>query len=246
MSSWYYADGSRQRRGPVDVEALQGLYRDSLIALDSLVWREGMPHWAPLAACAAELGPPIATDVASSPLPPPLPLTAVGTTSARPTISSSTRSTPVATSRNGAGWAIGIAVGSVIGVVGLAFVFGIVAAIALPAYQDYTARAKVSQAIGALAPLKPQIAEFLEREGRCPTNDDAGFHPPEHYAKGTLGIVRIGHFDTAQCGVEALLHMPDNAKLDGKPLWLDLDQDAGSWDCSSEIDDKFLPQDCRG
>ncbi|AAM43010.1 fimbrial protein [Xanthomonas campestris pv. campestris str. 8004] len=133
-----------------------------------------------------------------------------------------------------------------IGVVGLAFVFGIVAAIALPAYQDYTARAKVSQAIGALAPLKPQIAEFLEREGRCPTNDDAGFHPPEHYATGTLGIVRIGHFDTAQCGVEALLHMPDNAKLDGKPLWLDLDQDASSWDCSSEIDDKFLPQDCRG
>ncbi|WDJ05763.1 pilin [Xanthomonas campestris] len=246
MSSWYYADGSRQRRGPVDVEALRGLYRDGLIALDSLVWREGMPHWAPLAACAAEFGPPIATDVASSPLPPPLPPTAVGTTPPRPALSSSPRSTPVATARNGAGWAIGIAVGSVIGVVGLAFVLGIVAAIALPAYQDYTARAKVSQAIGALAPLKPQIAEFLEREGRCPTNDDAGFHPPEHYATGTLGIVRIGHFDTAQCGVEALLHTPDNAKLDGKPLWLDLDQDAGSWDCSSEIDDKFLPQDCRG
>ncbi|MEA9731350.1 pilin [Xanthomonas campestris] len=242
MSSWYYADGSRQRRGPVDVEALRDLYRDGLIALDSLVWREGMPHWSPLAACAAELGPPIATDVASSPLPP----TAVGTTPLRPALSSSPRSTPVATARNGAGWAIGIAIGSVIGVVGLALVFGIVAAIALPAYQDYTARAKVSQAIGALAPLKPQIAEFLEREGRCPTNDDAGFHPPEHYAKGTLGIVRIGHFDTTQCGVEALLHMPDNAKLDGKPLWLDLDQDAGSWDCSSEIDDKFLPQDCRG
>ncbi|TXD43886.1 DUF4339 domain-containing protein [Xanthomonas campestris] len=246
MSSWYYADGSRQRRGPVDVEALRDLYRDGLIALDSLVWREGMPHWAPLAACTAELGPPIATDVASSPLPPPLPPTAVGTTPPRPALSSSPRSTPVPTSRNGAGWAIGIAVGSVIGVVGLAFVLGIVAAIALPAYQDYTARAKVSQAIGALAPLKPQIAEFLEREGRCPTNDDAGFHPPGNYATGTLGIVRIGHFDTAQCGVEALLHTPDNAKLDGKPLWLDLDQGAGSWDCSSEIDDKFLPQDCRG
>lgn len=84
MSSWYYADGSRQRRGPVDVEALRGLYRDGLIALDSLVWREGMPHWSPLAACAAELGPPIAPDVASSPLPPPLPPTAVGTTPPRP------------------------------------------------------------------------------------------------------------------------------------------------------------------
>lgn len=58
--------------------------------------------------------------------------------------------------------------------------------------------------------------------------------------------VRIGRFDTTNCGVEALLHAPKMARIDGKALWLDFDADAGSWQCSSEIDDNQLPPDCRG
>lgn len=39
---YYYADG-RERRGPVDLEALRSLG----ITRDTLVWREGMPDWRP-------------------------------------------------------------------------------------------------------------------------------------------------------------------------------------------------------
>ena len=37
---------------------------------------------------------------------------------------------------------------------------GVLAAITVPAYQDYTLRAKATQAIGSVAPLQTQIASF--------------------------------------------------------------------------------------
>ena len=76
MSSWYYAEGNRQRRGPVTDAALLGLYRDRQIALDTLVWREGLDRWLPLSACADTLGPPISTDLHAAAAPPPLPMAA--------------------------------------------------------------------------------------------------------------------------------------------------------------------------
>ncbi|RBD95884.1 pilus assembly protein PilA, partial [Xanthomonas oryzae pv. oryzae] len=63
MRSWYYADVHRHRHGPVAKDTLLGLYRDRVIALDTLVWRAGLDPWLPLSACADTLGPPVATDV---------------------------------------------------------------------------------------------------------------------------------------------------------------------------------------
>ena len=49
-------------------------------------------------------------------------------------------------------------------------ILGILAAIAIPAYQDYSVRAKVSEAINVASPAKLAVAEFLSSEGRWPTN----------------------------------------------------------------------------
>ena len=43
-TAWYYASGA-DRRGPVDVGALQDLWNARAINEDSLVWREGMGDW---------------------------------------------------------------------------------------------------------------------------------------------------------------------------------------------------------
>ncbi|WP_031344310.1 DUF4339 domain-containing protein, partial [Xanthomonas phaseoli] len=61
MRSWYYADGHRHRHGPVADDALLDLYRGRVIALDTLVWCQGMDSWLPLSACADTLGPPVST-----------------------------------------------------------------------------------------------------------------------------------------------------------------------------------------
>ncbi|QHG88541.1 MULTISPECIES: pilin [Xanthomonas] len=239
MSSWYYAGGNHQRRGPVTDEVLRGLYRDRQIALDTPVWRDGLDQWQPLSACADELGPPVSTDLHAAPAPPPLPMAAPDAWHARP---AATTPHPSRSS----GWPLVLTLIAIIGGFVVVAAAGMLAAIAVPAYKDYLARAKVTQAVTALAPLKPQIAAFRAREGRCPVNADAGFQPPEHYATDVLASVQIGRFDTANCGIEALLQSPDSPRIDGKVLWLDFDADAGRWHCSSEIDDHQLPQQCRG
>ncbi|MFW3176721.1 DUF4339 domain-containing protein [Xanthomonas phaseoli] len=241
MRSWYYADGHRHRHGPVADDALLDLYRDRVIALDTLVWCEGMDSWLPLSACADTLGPPVSTDVRAGAVPPPLPPAAAYVPPAHSSVAP-----PAQPRSNGPGWPLVAVLGAVAGLFVVVGLIGILAAIAFPAYNDYLGRAKVAEAVGELAALKPQITEFLASEGRCPVNDDAGFKPPEQYASERLSSVRIGRFEGSECGIEAVLHAPKSARIDGKAVWLELDADAGSWHCSSEIDDTQLPPDCRG
>jgi type IV pilus assembly protein PilA len=49
-------------------------------------------------------------------------------------------------------------------------IIGILAAVALPAYQDYTVRAKVSEAILAASAGKTVLAEFYQNKGAMPTS----------------------------------------------------------------------------
>lgn len=67
MNEWYYVDNAQQRQGPIEAQALAELQRSGEIADDTLVWREGMGEWQPLASHAAELG--LATISASSAAP---------------------------------------------------------------------------------------------------------------------------------------------------------------------------------
>ena len=49
-------------------------------------------------------------------------------------------------------------------------IVGILAAIALPAYQDYTVRARISEAMAVLAEGKTSVAEYYAANGSVPTN----------------------------------------------------------------------------
>src|SRR5512135_3400450 len=54
-------------------------------------------------------------------------------------------------------------------------IVGILAAIALPAYQDYTIRARVSEAAAAAGACKTSVAEFFASKATLPTTtDEAG------------------------------------------------------------------------
>ena len=52
-------------------------------------------------------------------------------------------------------------------------IVGILAAIALPAYQDYIVRAKVSEAVVALSEAKTTVAEYVASQGTFPTGSAA-------------------------------------------------------------------------
>jgi type IV pilus assembly protein PilA len=49
-------------------------------------------------------------------------------------------------------------------------IIGILAAVALPAYQDYTVRAKASEVILALSAPKTNVSEFFATNGHMPAN----------------------------------------------------------------------------
>ena len=49
-------------------------------------------------------------------------------------------------------------------------ILGILAAIAIPAYQDYSIRAKVSEAINTASPAKLAVSEYYQSEGLFPTS----------------------------------------------------------------------------
>ena len=63
MDQWFFAEGNSQQRGPLPADELIALYRSSRIALDTLVWRDGMAQWQPLESVAAEIG----LDIAPAP-----------------------------------------------------------------------------------------------------------------------------------------------------------------------------------
>jgi len=52
-------------------------------------------------------------------------------------------------------------------------IIGILAAIAIPAYQDYTVRAQVTEGLNLAGPLKAQVAESYANTGAWPANNAA-------------------------------------------------------------------------
>lgn len=243
MSGWYYADRNREQHGPVTADELVTHYRFGRIALGDLVWREGLPQWGPLRDFADELGlDPAPVDAAHAPPPvppaaPPLAQPSPPRTPAPPA--------PPARKPGMSGGKIALIVAAVM-VVPCLGIAGILAAIAIPAYNDYTLRAKIVQANAEVQALKADVQMFRLDQGRCPANGEGDFGTPESYAGTYVTRATIGEFDDGTCGFELEFGNTGNAQIDGRKLWWDMGSDNAQWHCSSEVDDKWLPLDCRG
>uniref|UniRef100_UPI0035649B16 pilin n=1 Tax=Litorivivens sp. TaxID=2020868 RepID=UPI0035649B16 len=68
-------------------------------------------------------------------------------------------------------------------------IIGILAAVALPAYQDYTTRAKVSEGLALASSAKTAVAEHYMTRNTMPANNStAGYSEPS----GVANITDIG------------------------------------------------------
>jgi len=74
-------------------------------------------------------------------------------------------------------------------------ILGILAAIAIPAYQDYSVRAKVSEAINVAAPAKLAVAEYMQSESIWPANRTAA-GTSDVTTKFVSGLTVIGQVGT--------------------------------------------------
>ena len=123
-------------------------------------------------------------------------------------------------------------------------IIGILAAIALPAYQDYTARARISEVLAMGAPAKLAVAETASSLGGLSnvTAANSGYTFP-----GATDFVS-GVAITDATGVITITSTVPNAAGDLTLTPAEVGTGTGqlTWVCaSSAIDDKYLPANCR-
>lgn len=123
-------------------------------------------------------------------------------------------------------------------------IIGILAAIALPAYQDYTKRARVGEALSLAGGAKTAVTEYYSSNNDWPaTNGDAGL-PDDDEIKGN-SVEEVNVTD----GVITVTVADNIEKVDAKKtLILSPSANAGSveWDCTGGgLDEKYRPSECR-
>lgn len=134
-------------------------------------------------------------------------------------------------------------------------IIGILAAVALPAYQDYTKRAKVSEGILAASACRTTITEVIQSStSNLPVAGDWGCESSTSTSKYVASVATDG---TGMVSV-TIQNIPDaNGIITLKPLTAaDGNPTAGStvnkWRCGNAATDgttvpqKYLPGSCRG
>jgi len=122
-------------------------------------------------------------------------------------------------------------------------IVGILAAIAIPAYQDYVARSQVAEGMATAGAVKTSIAEFYQSQGAFPPagrfNDNTGGRytaSATHDANGVITVTLRGA-------------SPVNGSVQGYSFTLSPTVDANGfivdWNCATGGDAKYLPSGCQ-
>ncbi len=220
--NWFYADKQNQQQGPVDESALVAAYQRGEILISTLVWREGLPNWIPFSSVAAGLG------IALPSAPPSLPRTG--------------KVQIVKSGKSGSSTVVVI----IVVVFGLIAMLGILAAIAVPAYQDYTIRARVMNAYMQGVALKSDVAEFYTREKRCPTNGEDTFKKADEYVTQYVSGIQFGALKSSgSCAIQVSLKGLGSPQTEGAVLQFALAAE-GTWsESSSSLAPRYLPMSMR-
>ena len=145
-------------------------------------------------------------------------------------------------------------------------IIGILAAVAIPAYQDYTARAQASEAPSLLGGLKTPILHLAGTSGlaaACSTSDavaetTTGGTTTPAVPAGALnasnGYTLSGQYvdgieaavtGTASCLLTATFKTGGvNDKRSGKKVAFNYTVATGKWVCTSNLDDSIRPSTC--
>lgn len=139
-------------------------------------------------------------------------------------------------------------------------IIGILAAVALPAYQDYTVRAKMAEPLALLGEAKTTLTEYYVTMGKAPANlgvaglattIDTKIVATLNYEGGTTtgdlpivrarmkaGVIPGAVADTSQFELSSY-----RGSIGNKLQWV-CKSTAG--DGGVEIENKYLPANCRG
>ena len=128
-------------------------------------------------------------------------------------------------------------------------IIGILAAIALPMYQDYTVRAKVTEGLAVMSPCKLAVAEFFSANSSFPTG--VGSAGCDTGATKYVSGVAVTGSTNVSATVVATYAAP--AEVLNKKMTLTATPKAGAsggtfavdWACTGDMLDKYKPASCR-
>lgn len=126
-------------------------------------------------------------------------------------------------------------------------IIGILASLAIPAYNDYTARSQASEAVSLMDALKTPIAEFVADKGSMPSLNSPTGVSAVTQGKYTSTIVLSGAITTPLL-VSTLRKTNINNDIKDKTIQLQGKATQGGyvWTCKKgTITEKFLPNACR-
>jgi type IV pilus assembly protein PilA len=136
-------------------------------------------------------------------------------------------------------------------------IIGILAAVALPAYQDYTVRAKMSEVILAMSACRTSITEVYQTGGTPPNANSWG-------CESGVSSKYVQGLNTNANGIVTATIQQISADVNGKAVTLapmignaianstnDMGKGLTGWRCGSSTDgtnlnSKYLPGSCRG
>ena len=126
-------------------------------------------------------------------------------------------------------------------------IIGILAAVAIPAYQDYIARAQVSEAVTLLGGAKTPMSEFYADNGRWPATlasvvpNTSGAYVQSIAITENAGATGQGTTLTATFKATGV-----NSNIASTTLTMTTDTGGNTWTCEAgTIDAKYLPGACK-
>ena len=120
-------------------------------------------------------------------------------------------------------------------------IIGILAAVALPAYQDYTKRAKASEVVLAASSARTCVTEIVQSAGVGTLESCQDSFTPTQYAAGltvdaTTGVIVVTG-QAINAGDEPTVTLTPVIGADGNSI--------SSWGCAG-VPTKLMPGSCRG
>ena len=126
-------------------------------------------------------------------------------------------------------------------------IIGILAAVALPAYQDYTVKAKMSEVILAASTCRTGITEIIQTSSSASLPAGGSWGCEVSSASGSRYVVSVATSEFG--GIEVTTRGFSNTALDAKTVRL-IPTVSGSaitaWKCGAgTLAEKYLPGSCR-
>ena len=123
-------------------------------------------------------------------------------------------------------------------------IIGILAAVAIPQYQNYVARAQVAEGLSLASGAKTAVAEYRSTTGNWPAgNGEAGLSDAETITGNYVESVTVADEKiTAKFKPDGV-----NENIKGKSLLLTASDEGGSvtFGCTTDIDPSYAPKGCN-